>query len=171
MIQRSQPSISRNDLKRLARLALEEREDFFGRHPEWSMLYRKRVLASALCGDAALHFINGSSGFLEFDVWTFYAAHDEAPFPRNRVGHRDFGASKFGGAPDQQAYKGPRVGISARSLRCTPVDDPIEVLQRYLRNGETPSARKLRQKAMVLVEPNNCVGYVVWPTLVVGESE
>lgn len=171
MNERSEPPISRNDLKRLARLALEEREDFFGRHPEWSMLYRKRVVSSALCGEAALHFVNGSSGFSEFRVWTFYAEHDEAPYPHNRVGHRDFGESKFGRAADRPAYRGRRVELNARSLHCTPIDDPIEVLQHYLRRGQTPTARELRRQAVVLIEPGNVLGYVVWPTLVVSNGK
>lgn len=160
-------TISRNDLRRLARIALEEREDFFARHPEWSILYRKRVLASALCGDAALHFLNGSSGFGEFQVWTFYAEQTEAAYPPHQVSHRDFGPSRFGRAPDQQAYHGRRVELTGRSLHCRPDDSPVETLQLYLRRGETPSARDLRQKALVLIEPEHCLGYVVWPTLVV----
>lgn len=131
------------------------------------MLYRKRVVATALCDDAALHFLNGSSGFTEFHVWTFYAEHAEAPYPPHRVSHRDFGRSRFGRDNGQQAYQGRRVRLTGRSLQCRPDDDPIDVLQQYLRRGDTPSARELRQKALVLLEPERCLGYVVWPTLVV----
>lgn len=131
------------------------------------MLYSRRVLASALCGDAALHFLNGSSGFIEFQVWTFYAEHAEAAYPAHNLSHRDFGRSRFGRAPELEAYEGRRIELTGRSLRCRPDDAPIETLQQYLRRGETPSARELRQKAVVLVEPEVCLGYVVWPTLVV----
>lgn len=168
MDERSLEAITRSDLKRLAKLAREEREDFFGRHPEWSMLYRRRVIASALCGDAALHYLNGTTGVAEFEVWTFYAQHAEAPYPPHQVSHRDFGPSRFGSLPQQQAYAGRRVVLTGRSLDCAPDDSPVEVLQRYLRRGETPSARELREKAVVLIEPEDSLGYVVWPTLVVG---
>jgi len=60
--ERSFERITRSDLKKLTRIANAEREDFFGRHPEWALLYRKRMICVALCEDAALHFMNGSTG-------------------------------------------------------------------------------------------------------------
>src|SRR5581483_1710368 len=165
--ERSVERLTRTDLKRLARLAREEREDFFTRHPEWSLLYRRRMLCSALCEDAALHFLNGVTGVREFEVWVFYAEHAEAAFPYHLVSHRDYGKSKFGSALDTDAYQGRRVGLTGRSLSCEPDEDPVAVLQNYLRKGETPSARELRRKAVVLIEPEAFLGYVVWPTLVV----
>ena len=51
---RSYARITRSDLKRLVRLAQDERDDLFTRHPEWAILYRKRILCVGLCGDGAL---------------------------------------------------------------------------------------------------------------------
>ena len=167
---RSVEPVSRADLRRLARLALEERDDFFHRHPEWSALYRRRVIASALCGDAALHFVNGASGFTEFEVWTFYAEHPEAPFPHHRVSHRDFGPSRFGCAPGQDAYLGRRVILTGRSIGCASGEDAVAAVQVHLQRGQTPSARSLRRKAVVMIEPKPCLALVVWPTLVVSPS-
>jgi hypothetical protein len=159
--------ITKSDLKRLARIAREERDDLFERHHEWALLYRKRVICSALCQGAALHFINGTTGVSDFDVWTFYAEHPEAPFPHHLVTHRDFGKSGFGRDTDSPAYVGRRVNLTGRSLPCEPGDDPVAVLQGYLHRGDTPSSRELRLKAVVLIEPDGYLGYVVWPTLVV----
>ena len=164
--ERSFERITKSDLKKIARIARSEREEYFERHPEWAMLYRKRVVGVALCKDAALHFVNGSTGVDGFDVWTFYAEHSEAPFPFQQVVKVDFGKSKFGrDAANPDAYQGRRVELRGRSLDCKAGDDPIEVLQRYLRAGETPSARELRDKAVVLIEPEKFLGYVVWPSL------
>ena len=69
-----------------------------------------------------------------------------------------------------QAYEGRRVELQGRSLDCKPGDDPIEVLQQYLKGGDTPSARELREKAVVLLEPERYLGYVVWPSLAVSVS-
>jgi hypothetical protein len=167
MASRSRERITKPDLKRLARIALDEREDFFGRHPEWALLYRKRVVASALCQEAALHFINGATGFAKFDLWTFYAEHSEAPFPHHVLSRRDFGKSRFGRDPDAEGYEGRRIDLTGRSLPCEVTQDPVEVLQRYLQRGDTPSSRDLRQGAVILIEPEGYLGYVVWPTLVV----
>jgi hypothetical protein len=163
---RSFERITRSDLKKLARIARTEREEFFGRHPEWAMLYRKRLVCVALCNDAALHFVNGSTGVDVFDVWTFYAEHPEAAFPFQQVAKADLGKSKFGrDAANPDAYEGRRIELRARSLDCKPGDDAIEVVQRYLRSGETPSARELRDKAVVLIEPEQFLGLVAWPSL------
>lgn len=168
---RSFAPITRVDLRKLARIAREERADLFARHPEWALLYRTRVLCAALCGGAALHFINGTSGVKDFEVWTFYAEHPEAPFPYHLVTHRDLGRSKFGRDPASPAYEGRRISLTGRSLAGEPGGNPIEVVQRYLRRGATPSSRELRQKAVVLIEPDDLLGYVVWPTLVVGSDD
>jgi hypothetical protein len=168
MSDRSFERITKADLKKLVRIVREEREDFFGRHPEWALLYRKRLICSALCRDAALHFVNGMTGVDEFHVWSFYAEHAEAPFPFQHVGRSDFGLSKFGVDPQNpQAYRGRRVETTGRALPCKPGDDPIVAIQQYLKDGETPSARELREKAIVLLEPENFLGYVAWPSLVI----
>ncbi len=163
---RSYEPITKSDLRKLARIARAERDDFFERHREWAMLYRKRVVGTALCHGAALHFVNGSTGVDVFDVWTFYAEHAEAPFPFQQLVKADLGKSKFGrDTASPEAYEGRRIVLRGRSLDCKPGDDPIEVLQRYLRAGETTSARALREKAVVLIEPEQFLGYVVWPSL------
>jgi|ERR1043166_8155527 hypothetical protein len=165
--ERSYATITKADLKRLARIAAAERADFFLRHPEWRVLYSARVLCVALCGDAALHFSNGSTGVQEFDVWTFYAQSPEAPFPYHRAGREDFGTAKFGrlpGAPD--TFVGRPVNLTGRDIDASPADDPVDALQAYLRSGATPSARELRDKAVIFIEPARLLGYAVWPTLV-----
>jgi hypothetical protein len=164
--QRSYERITNADLKRLARIARDDREDFFGRHPEWAMLYRKRVVCVTLCGDAAMHFLNGSTGIDQFDIWTFYAEHSEAAFPVQQSSKADFGKSKFGRDPAHSAaYEGRRIELKARSLDCKPGNDPVEALQRYLRAGDTPVARELRSKAVVLIDPEKFTGYAAWPSL------
>ena len=164
---RSHTRISKADLRRLARIAHEDREDFFGRHPEWAILYRKRLLGSALCGNGALHYLNGITGVDQFEVWTFYAENSEAAFPHHHVSHLDFGESKFGrGASLPESYKGLRVELQGRSLDAQTGDDPLEVLQRYLKARASPSARELSAKAVVLLEPEEFFGVEAWPSLV-----
>jgi hypothetical protein len=166
--ERSYARINRVNLKRLLAIARVERDDFFSRHKEYAILYRKRVLCTALCGDAALHYINGQTGIARFQVWTFYAEHPEATFPYWHGERYDYGASeKFGRLPDApEAFKGRPVDLAGRSIDAAPADDPLEALQYYLRRGSTPVARRLAEKAVVLLEPEPLAGYVAWPTLV-----
>ncbi len=165
--ERSFERITRADLKRLARIAADERADFFSRHPEFAILYRKRLLCTALGDDAALHHLNGVTGVNEFSVWSFYAEHPEAPFPFRRAGRADFGRSKFGRAADApEGYCGASGGPARTLHRTSPrAAAPVEALQRYLKAGATRSSRELAQKAVVLIEPEPLLGAEVWPTL------
>lgn len=164
---RSYERITRRDLRRLLRIAQQERDDFFERHREYAILYRRRVLCTALCEGAARHYVSGQSGVREFDVWTFYADHPEAPFPHWHQERYDFGRSRFGRFPDApESFKGRPVNLSGRSIDASPVDDPVEALHYYLRRGSTPVSRRLAEHAVVLLEPERLVGYVAWPTLV-----
>jgi hypothetical protein len=164
---RSYARITKADLKRLARIAEEDREDFFERHREFALLYRKRLLCVALGGGGALHYLNGVTGVREFQVWSFYAQHAEAPFPVHQVSHTDLGESKFGRGVDlPETYKGRRVVLQGRSIDALPGDDALEALQRYLRAGASPTARELAAKAVVLLEPDALLGMEAWPSLV-----
>ncbi len=166
--EKSYQRITRSDLKRLLSIAREEREDFFSRHREYAILYRKRVLCTALCDGAALHFTNGMTGVRTFDVFTFYAEHPEASFPHWHEERWDFGASRrFGrlpGAPE--SFRGRPVILAGRSIEASPADDPVEALHYYLRRAGTPVPRRLAAHAVVLLEPEKLLGYVAWPTLV-----
>jgi hypothetical protein len=164
---RSHARITKADLRRLARIAHQDREDFFERHPEWAILYRKRLLGTALCGNGALHYLNGITGVDRFEVVAFYAGHADAAFPFQRVSHADFGEPKFGrGVDPPETYEGLRVTLQGRSIEGGPGDDPLEAIQRYLKAGATPTARELTRKAVVMLEPEELLGIEAWPSLV-----
>ncbi len=159
---RSLTDISLDDLARLGRIAREDRESFFARLPHYRPL-EDRVVAVALCQGAAKHFVDGENGVKDFDVWTFYAAHPDATYPVRRRVARDFGDPKFGQTPGQEAFVGRRVDLLGRSLNARPESDPAEVLRAYLTEKRTKSAKHLASKAVVLIEPPECAGHVVWP--------
>lgn len=161
-VERSLATIEKNDLERLAELAKEDRAEFFARHPKWQRLYSDRIFCVALCQGAALHYVDGNSGVKDFDVWTFYAEHPGAPFPWRRKGERDFGTSKFGRNPEDKGYIGRRVDLLGRSIRCSAETDPILTIQAYLSERGTRTSRKLSQKAVVLIEPSNLRGTIIW---------
>ena len=154
------------DLRRLSRLVRGEREEFFQRHPEWALLYRRRVLCSALCGEAATHLINGITGFEEFLVLSFYAQQADAPFPVHHESRLDFGKSRFGRHPSlPDTYRGRRVLLQGRAIEARPDEDPLGALQRYLSAAATPTARELATGSVVLLEPETLLGVQAWPAL------
>jgi hypothetical protein len=117
----------------------------------------------ALCQGAALHWINGQNGIKDFDVWTFYAALPSVEFPPRWRGQMDFGDPKFGQTSDKPEFVGRRVDLLGRSLPVTLGTDPVAMLQSYLSRGRTESAQQLAKKAVVLLEPVEQLGEVVWP--------
>jgi hypothetical protein len=150
-------------LQRLAALAADA--ELFKRNPRGSGRYGGRLLGRALCQGAALHYVNGKNGVKDFDVWSFYAQYDDWPFPARWRGTRDFGLSKFSRYPgDPPHYAGRRVDLLERSLPAAPGTDPAQAIHDYLAAGRTSSARALAAKAVVLVDPMDRVGEIVWPT-------
>jgi hypothetical protein len=163
---RSLKQIDIADLLRLAALAADAEAELFTRNPQGSGRYAGRLLGRALCQGAALHYVNGSNGVKDFDVWSFYAQYDDWPFPARWRGTRDFGPSKFGRYPgDPPRYSGRRVDCLGRSLPVRPDADLAVVLRSYLAGRRTRSAKELAAKAAVLIDPENRVGEIVWPAV------
>ncbi|MGH3295201.1 MAG: hypothetical protein ACRDP7_25730 [Trebonia sp.] len=126
--------------------------------------YAGRLLCRALCQGAALHFLDGKNGVKDFDVWSFYAALDDGPFPYRWRGTADFGPSKFDRYPgDPPSYSGRRVDLLGRSLPVTLDADPAAVLRDYLSAAHTATAKALAAKAVILISPDQSVGQCVWP--------
>lgn len=161
---RSLARIEIADLLRLAALAADAEAELFRRNPRGSGRYAGRLLARALCQGAALHYVNRSDGVKDFDVWSFYTQYDDWPFPARWRGTRDFGPSKFGRySGDPPRYSGRRIDFLGRSLPAEAGADPADVLRRYLAARRTGSAKALAAKAVVLIDPQNRAGEIVWP--------
>jgi len=161
---RSLARIEVADLLRLAALAADAEAELFSRNPDGSGRYAGRLLCRALCQGAALHYVNEKNGVKDFDIWSFYAQYDDWPFPARWRGTRDFGPSKFGRYPgDPPRYSGRRVDLLGRSLPVAPGTDPADAIRRYLAARRTKSAKALATKAVVLIDPQNRAGEIVWP--------
>jgi hypothetical protein len=160
---RSFEKIAKADLRRLAGIAAEDREQFFGSHPDWGELYADRLIATALCQGAALHYVTGQVGIQDFDVYSFYRAHPARRWYGKRNKHRDYGLPKFGKSPDRPDYVGRRVDLLGRGLETRLGEDPALAIQRWLATSGTRSARLLAQKAVVLLFPSDRLGQVIWP--------
>jgi hypothetical protein len=158
---RSYDPITHKDLQRLRDIEATDRREFFVRNPRYTSL-SGRVVCVALCQGAALHYVDNVNGVKDFDVWTFYAALPDVKYPRRPVANYDFGDPKFGQSSDKPEYIGRRVDLLGRSLNVQPTDDPVVVLRQYLSEGRTSSAKHLAMKAVVLLEPAEYLGTVVW---------
>ncbi len=123
---RSYEPIGWSDFERLLALARRDREEFFRRYPDWD-LYRDRILGTALCQGAALHYIRPEVGINDFDVYTFYAAHPHRRWYAKRRRAVDLGDPRFGRsevAPPH--FVGRRVDLLGRTLDVVPETDLVE---------------------------------------------
>ncbi len=155
------------ELQRLAGIAAVDRAAFFHRNPRWRDLYEDRVLCVALCQGSALHYVDGRNGIKDWDVWTFYA---EPPglaqndqFPPRRRGELAFGDARFGRCPVRPQHLGRPVDLIGRSIPWRHGENPVDAVVRYLRASRTTSARCLAAKAVVLLDPADRRGEIVWP--------
>lgn len=160
--ERSHEAIEMEDLATLSRIAAEDREEFFSRCPRWAV-YAQRRICVALCQGAALHYVDRKTGVKDFDVWTFYAEHPVGPYPPRRHVVRDFGLSKFGRHPSDTHLYGRGVDLFARSLKVHIGAGPVTTLRNYLSRRATRPAQLLSEKAVVIVDPPELRGQVVWP--------
>lgn len=151
------------DLRRLGELAAKDRQGLFERHAQTAGLYADRLFAVCLCQGAAVHYLAGKNGIKDFDVWSFYRAIPSRPFPYRRRGIADFGDSRFGTTDDCPEFVGRRVDFLGRSLESDDYSDPVALLCDYLQKGATESARFLAEKAVILIEPSEYLGVIVWP--------
>lgn len=162
---RSYEPVTVDDLRRLAEIARVDREDFFARKSRYAVL-ADRILGVALCQGAALHYVDGRNGVKDFDVWTFYADEPSSvKYPLRRRMIRDFGYPKFGQSPDCPSFIGRRVDLLGRSVKVAPETESGSFLRWYLSESQTEAARQLAQKAVVLLEPLDRIGTVVWPDI------
>lgn len=160
--ERSMAALTDEHLRRLAELAEADREGLFIRNPHLSV-YRDRILLTALCQGAALHFVNGTNGVKDLDVYTFYAEDSGVGYPYRRRGVEDFGDSELGRHPDDHGFQGRRVDLLGRTLKVATTADPVTSIRNYLLAGGTATARELAKKAVVVIDPGPRFGQVAWP--------
>ena len=162
--ERSLESIGQPDLIRLAELAAQTERRLFTRNPDSAGRYAGRLLCRALCQGAARHYLDGTTGIKDFDVWSFYAQRNDGPFPYRWRATADFGPSRFGRYPhDPPSFRGRRVDFLGRSLPASLTDDPVTVLRVYLSAPRTRTAKELAAKAVVLIDPPGHLGEIIWP--------
>jgi hypothetical protein len=160
--------ITRDDLQRLAALALGYFDDLFKRRPHVSGRFRGRLLMLALCQGAALHYVDGLHGVKDFDVWGFFKALPDASFPYRGVhGRRDFGPSRFGrhpnDDPNETGREGRRVDILGRAIDVGTGEGAAEAVCRWLANGPRgSSAWWLAQRPVIAIHPEPMLGEKIW---------
>ena len=152
---RAMEPLTKDHLRHLGTLAAADREDLFTRLPHRAF-HRDRVLCVALCQGAALHWIGGRNGVNDLDVYTFYADGGAMTFPFRRI------ANAFYRESGLTAWS-ERVDLLGRSIPHVPGGDPVASVVAYLSKPRTPTARELAKKAVVLVEPSERLGDIIWP--------
>ena len=174
--ERSKARLTRRHLARLSTIAAEDRELFLTTHPT----FRDRVIAVVLAQGAATHYVTGTKGVKDLDVWTFFSLPPNySRFPADkRHRHVDFGPSVFGrqlydfGKARHEAerrrwqqwhdqHEGRRVDLMMRGLKAKPNADPAEAIRTWLA-GTAGSPRALREGAVVLIDPPDRRSEVVW---------
>jgi hypothetical protein len=158
---RSFERITRSDLLKLAKIALDDLEDLFARRANCRR-YQTRLLMICLCQGAAQHYVYRDRGIADFDVWAFFKALPKE-FPPRRHGRKDFGPSKFGrNAKGPKHFIGRRVDLLGRSIRVLRTDTAAKAVRRYFKEPKTTSARHLAMRPAIVIWPLRSCGKVLW---------
>jgi len=148
--------IMRRDLDHLADIAQRDIENFFDRKPSMRRTYQKRLLCSALCQGAAIHFAQPKYGYgvKDFDVWSFFVQTNRGTplgMFRRRATPVAFEKSRF---------RDKRIDLLWRTVGGS-VDDPVHTTRNWL-SGNSTSARHLSRKAVVMLDPPEYRGQTIW---------
>jgi hypothetical protein len=189
---RSYVELTDEHLARLAVLAAKDHATFTRplKRPEYADRQVAVVLAQGAAQHYVdcLDGVANPNGVKDLDVWTFYVAIPGERFPADRrETHADFGPSELGRQlydlnaakrPSQLArwknwnrFEGRRVDFLMRQLQVdadATLDEVMNAMRAWLRAGASsqsaspPSSWYLAQKAVVLIEPVERRGEVVW---------
>lgn len=146
-------------LRRLAIAARIDREAFFAEHPRWRRSYGDRVEAVVLA-EGSRRQVDGTR-VAPLEVWTFFRHHPDGPFPTRR---RRVPATRD---PWRQVLAEPSLAgrpltLVSVSLEADRFDDPELVVRRYLMTGKTAGARRLAKGRVIVLQPAQNRGQVVW---------
>ena len=178
---RSYEPLTLDHLARLSALAERDRQQFYVKQPA----FRDRHIATVLAQGSGQHWVDHTNGVKDLDVWSFFALPEGfTRFPADvRKRHVDFGPSELGrqaydldnpdlNPPDRTTFKrwstftGRRVDLMLRGLPCNLDTDPGEAIRHWLRKGRKPgdgSPWYLAQKGVVLIDPPERRGEIIWP--------
>lgn len=155
---RSFAPLTRQDLERLHKKVGEANKLFTAHRSD----LKGMLIAGCLGQGAAAHFIDGTTGVKDIDLWLFYDGRALIKGMPNRTIHTlDFGPSVHGRHPDDDPtrFTGRRIDAMARSVALH-VEDPEAAVRAWLARGTT-SARLLRARPVILVWPKRLLGRVV----------
>lgn len=150
--------VSREELRALAALAREEEQAFFERNTHLSDLYRRRLVAGALCQGAALQYLGVGYGVNDFDIHYFYAQNPKKPLLTRARARRIRDVGSFSEVPVDFL----RTVIPGRVIRPRHAS-PIQLIRAFLNQRPTDNARHLATKAVVGLIPADLFGVVIWP--------
>jgi hypothetical protein len=142
-------------LRDLGRMAASDREYFFERRPDRAF-HGSRILCVALCQGGAVHWIDGQNGVNDLDVHTFYADGGGARYPPRRkiqVSYHGSGLTNWS----------ERVDLLGRSIPHKAGEDSVASVVGYLKTPRSRTASELARKAVVLIDPTDRLGEVIWP--------
>ena len=146
--ERSCAPLTDTDFACLSDLASEDHLYFT--RPRCRPEYRDRRVAVVLAQGAAMHYLDGTTGVADLDVWTFYSTIPGVAF---RFGQRkrrlDFGPSEHGRnlypadfrhpeLPRWLRFEGRRIDLMIRNLPVAPAARPatvIDALRDWLTEG------------------------------------
>ena len=164
---RSYKKITKDDLLRLRKIAIDYQKELCKKRVKYKSLER---LCICLCQGAGKHYIDGTTGVRDFDVYTFYKKNG-VNYPYRNVVIRDFQDNKFGTTDGYSEkvqnklkdFTGRKVDIMGRQISVNKNETFKASVERYLSTEPTETAHFLAKKGVVVLDPLDNLGDILWP--------
>ena len=165
--ERSYARFTDEHLDRLVKIAAADQARMFLGNPHLD-IYCQRLLLVALCQGGAKHYVDGTNGVKDLDVYSFYASVPGVLLHPQRHVVADFGESEFGYRPADLKDRGKfltgrAVDLLVRTLPVEPDADPVEAVRNWLKTSKNKTPRLLKEKAVVALYPESLRRRVIWP--------
>lgn len=159
---RSMDEITKDDLKKMLEITLKSNEEFLKRKPKYKSL---KKLCVCLCQGGGKHYVDGKTGLRDIDIYTFYEDHPTIKYPYRRRAIEDFGKSKFGKNTKADKdfildFDGKPMDIMGRQIEFE--NNYEDSIKKYLSEAKTKTAYYLSLKNVVVLEPIEDLGKVIW---------
>ncbi len=150
--------MTRIDLLEMKRYGLEELERFTTQQGNGKYsAYKRRLAAICLCQGAARHFLDGTKGVRDVDIWLFFLEHTTVKIPHRRnmrsQGFRDF--TNLGNKP---------VDFMKKMIpsTCWEGADIKQTIENYLCQSKTQTARELSKQPVIGLFPDHVFAKLLW---------
>lgn len=152
-----------SDLQEMKCHALKELSRFYvkvGKPAGKYKVYKHKLIAICLCQGAAQHFVNGTTGIKDLDIWFFFKEDANVKIPD--IKNMRYSVDKLLKNLGVKRIDFLKKSIKASVLSNSKTQQPQDLLRAYLQHANTTTSKELAKKPVVGLYPEKIFGVIIW---------